>query len=660
MKSGKGEIEVKSIVDRMKELITILDEASRAYYQGKDEIISNFEYDRLYDELEKLENESGIVIAGSPTTKVGYEVVSELPKERHGYDVLSLDKTKDVSTLESWLGDKRGVLSWKLDGLTVVVTYEDGKLVKAVTRGNGETGEVITANAKTFVNIPLSVPHTGRFVLRGEALIKYSDFNKINSEIENSDEKYKNPRNLCSGSVRQLDSKITAKRRVYFIVYGVLDADVSFDTRSRQLDWVASQGFEVVGHSVVDSKSLADEVALYTSRIAENDFPADGLVLAYDDIAYGESLGRTAKFPRHSIAFKWEDETAETTLKEIEWSASRTGLINPVAIFEPVMLEGTTVSRASVHNISIVEQLKLGIGDRLLVYKANMIIPQIADNLTKSGNLVIPDECPVCGGRLEIRKENGTKTLVCPNRTCLAKQIKTFTHFVSREAMNIDGLSEATIEKFIAKRIIRKRIDFYHLSDYKDIIIDMEGFGEKSYINMIQSVDNSRKVRIENFIYSLAIPGIGLSNARLICKQFDNNIDMAMNAGYDELVEIEGIGDVLAKEWVSYMSDADNRAEIEAIRKEVDIIIPKIQEENGNLSGITVVITGSLNMFANRNELKSIIEQNGGKVTGSVTGNTDYLINNDVTSNSSKNRKAHELGVKIMSESDFVNEFGLK
>lgn len=650
---------MKSIADRMKELITILDKASSAYYQGKDEIISNFEYDRLYDELERLENESGIVLAGSPTTTVGYEVASELPKERHGYDVLSLDKTKDVTVLESWLGDMKGVLSWKLDGLTVVVTYENGKLVKAVTRGNGEVGEVITANAKTFVNLPLSVPYTGRFVLRGEALIKYSDFEKINSEIENPDEKYKNPRNLCSGSVRQLDSSITAKRRVYFLVYSVLDSEVEFETISSQLDWVSKQGFEVVGHSIVDRNTLADEVALYTSRVSENDFPADGLVLAYDDIAYGKSLGRTAKFPRHSIAFKWEDETAETVLKEIEWSASRTGLINPVAVFEPVTLEGTTVSRASVHNISIVEQLRLGIGDRLLVYKANMIIPQIADNLTESGTLVIPDECPVCGGHLEIRQENGTKTLVCPNKYCLAKQIKTFTHFVSREAMNIDGLSEATIEKFIAKKIIKKRVDFYHLSDYRDIITEMEGFGEKSYNNLIRSVDDSRKVRIENFVYSLAIPGVGLSTARLICRKFDNNLDKAMNSGYDELVEIDGIGDVLAKEWVRYMSDENNRAEINDILKEIDIIIPKEEESSQNLLGITVVITGSLNMFSNRNELKKVIEQNGGKVTGSVTGNTDYLINNDVASGSSKNRKAHELGVKIISEADFVNEFGL-
>lgn len=650
---------MKNTVDRMKELIAVLDRASKAYYQGKDEIMSNFEYDRLYDELAELERDSGITLSGSPTTKVGYEVASGLPEERHSYDVLSLDKTKDITVLEKWLGDMRGVLSWKLDGLTVVVTYENGNLSKAVTRGNGEVGEVITANAKTFINIPLSIPYKGKLVLRGEAIIKYSDFEKINESIENPGEKYKNPRNLCSGSVRQLDSSITAKRRVCFIVYSILDTEESFTTRSGQLEWLAEQGFETVGHSIVDKNTIADTVDLYTSRVSENDFPADGLVLCYDDIAYGESLGRTAKFPRHSIAFKWMDETADTILKEIEWSASRTGLINPVAIFEPVTLEGTTVSRASVHNISIVKQLKLGIGDTIRVYKANMIIPQIAENLTKSDSLIIPDECPVCKGRLEIRQENETLTLVCPNSECLAKHIKTFTHFVSREAMNIDGLSEATIEKFIAKKIIKKRVDFYHLDMHKDVIMNMEGFGEKSYNNLINSANASRKVRVENFIYSLAIPGVGLSTARIICRQFDNDIERILNSSYEDLIEIAGIGDVLAGEWTNYMRNEDNRQEIKDLLKELDIIEPETSENIMNLSGITVVITGSLNNYANRNELKNVIEQRGGKVTGSVTGNTDYLINNDETSNSSKNKKAHELGVTVISEKDFTDRFGL-
>lgn len=652
----KGDIMQKEIA-RMKELAVILNDASRVYYQGKDEIMSNFEYDRLYDELCELEKNTGIVLSGSPTTKVGYEVVSELPKEQHGYDILSLDKTKDVSFLESWLGEHDGILSWKLDGLTVVVTYNNGVLEKAVTRGNGETGEVITQNARTFINFPLTVPFKERFVLRGEAIIRYDDFEKINEKIEDPDQKYKNPRNLCSGSVRQLDSSITAKRNVHFLVYSLIDSPVSFATRKEQLEWVRNQGFEVVGYSAVNADNIAKEVKAFSDAIPSNDFPSDGLVLTYDNIAYGDSLGRTAKFPRHSIAFKWADETAETVLREVEWSASRTGLINPVAIFDPVMLEGTTVSRASVHNISVLKELKLGIGDHILVYKANMIIPQIAENITKSNNIIIPCSCPVCGKDTAVNRDNNSEMLICTNSECPAKHIKSFTHFVSRDAMNIDGLSEATIEKFISEQIIKERIDIYHLSEYEKRIIELDGFGKRSYDNLINAVENSRKVRPENFIYSLGIPGIGLSNARMIMKHYKNDISAAINADYTELTEISGIGDVLAGEWVKFMSDAHNISFIKELLDEVDIIIPEEASDNNTLEGVTVVITGSLTMYQSRSILKSIIEQKGGKVTGSVTGNTDYLINNDVNSTSSKNRKAMELGVKIISEPDFVNLF---
>ncbi len=644
-------------MNRMKELVTILNEAARVYYQGTDEIMSNFEYDTLYDELVKLENDTGITLSGSPTGKVGYEVLSELPKEAHGYDVLSLDKTKEVDELSAWLGNNEGILSWKLDGLTVVVTYENGVLVKAVTRGNGEIGEVITNNAKVFANIPLTIPYKEKLVLRGEALIKYDDFEKINAQIENPDEKYKNPRNLCSGSVRQLNNEITAKRNVHLLIYSMLDCALKFTLKSEQLEWIKSQGFDIVDYSIVNAYNISNVVADYSEKVKTNDFPSDGLVLTFDNIEYGNSLGRTAKFPRHSIAFKWADETAETTLKTIEWSASRTGLINPVAIFEPVELEGTTVSRASVHNLSIVESLELGIGDNILVYKANMIIPQIADNLTRSGNLEIPDMCPVCSSKTTIRQENGVKTLYCPNKECLAKQIKTFTHFVSRDAMNIEGLSEATIEKFIAEKIISDRADIYHLDNHKETIIALEGFGEKSYNNLIKSVEASRKVRPENFIYSLGINGIGLSNAKMICKDFKNDISQMMDADVERLITIDGIGEVLANEWVSYMSDENNREIIKGLLDEIDLEIQDASSETQNLDGITVVITGSLNMFDNRNALKEIIENKGGKVTGSVTGKTDYLINNDATSGSSKNKKAKELGVTIITEEEFVSKF---
>ncbi len=643
-------------MDRMKQLIDILNEASRVYYQGKDEIMSNFEYDKLYDELTELEKSTGITLSESPTVRVGYDVVSELPKEEHGYDILSLDKTKDVDELAAWLSGNEGVLSWKLDGLTVVVTYEDGKLSKAVTRGNGIVGEVITNNARAFKKIPLSIPYNGHLVLRGEAIINYSDFEKINEGIENPADKYKNPRNLCSGSVRQLDSSITAERNVHLIIYSLIDCGMEFSTRKDQLDWIKGLGFETVEHSVVNSDNISETVRAFSDSILTNEFPSDGLVLTYNDIEYALSLGRTAKFPRHSMAFKWEDELAETTLREIEWSASRTGLINPVAIFDPVMLEGTTVSRASVHNISIVKQLELGIGDTIQVYKANMIIPQIAENLTRSSSLVIPCECPVCKGDTVIANDNGTETLVCPNPTCLAKHIKMFTHFVSRDAMNIDGLSEATIERFISENIIKGRVDIYHIDRYKEKIINMDRFGEKSYARLYESIEKSRKVKLANLIYSLGIPGIGISNARMICKAFDNDIDRLMNASYDELIGISGMGEVITSDWISYMNDEANRTFINELMSEVDIIKEEADNDT-SLSGITVVITGNVEMFANRNELKKLIEYKGGKVTGSVTGNTTFLINNDVFSTSSKNKKAKELGVTIISEADFVNKY---
>ncbi len=642
---------------RMKELTDILNKAASVYYQGHDEIMSNFEYDKLYDELQELEHTTGVVLSGSPTVRVGYEVLSELPKENHGYPILSLDKTKDVEALRAWLGDHNGVLSWKLDGLTVVVTYENGQLVKAVTRGNGTVGEVITNNAKTFVNIPVTIPYKERIVLRGEALIRYSDFERINAMISNPDDRYKNPRNLCSGSVRQLNNKITAERSVYFLVYSIIDGGISFELQSEQLDWIKEQGFGVVGHDIVSGDNISDIVSEYSERIQTNDFPSDGLVLTYDNIEYGRSLGRTAKFPRHSIAFKWSDDLAETTLKEIEWSASRTGLINPVAIFEPVELEGTTVSRASVHNVSIVEELKLGIGDRIQVYKANMIIPQIAKNMTCSNNIDIPKICPVCGSDTIIKQENGVRTLVCPNPECLAKQIKYFTHFVSRDAINIDGLSESTIEKFIAAKIINEPADFYHLDRHYEEIVTMEGMGEKSYNNLIRSVEASRETEAANYLYSLGITGIGLSNAKAICRHYDNDPYKIFDSTFDELTAIDGIGDVLAGEVVKYMADPEKRRIATDILKELEIIKPVSVSEEQSLEGITVVITGSLELYGSRSDLKKIIEDMGGKVTGSVTRNTTYLINNDITSTSSKNKKAKELGIPIITEKEFVDRF---
>lgn len=655
-------------MQQMKELVKTLNEAAKVYEQEDREIMSNYEYDKLYDELLELEKTTGVVLSNSPTQRAGYEVLSDLPKEAHNSPMLSLDKTKDVQALKEWLGAKTGRLSWKLDGLTIVLTYEGGALVKAVTRGNGEVGEVVTNNARVFQNVPLNITYKDHLVLRGEAVIKYSDFEKINATIEDVDAKYKNPRNLCSGSVRQLNNEITAKRNVNLVAFSLVEieddfvmpdgrtvGDIIHNSVDGQLQFLSDLGFDVVEGKLVDATNIEETVQWFAKEVEHNDIPSDGLVLAYDDIAYGQSLGRTAKFPRHSIAFKWRDEIKDTILREIEWSASRTGLINPVAIFDPVELEGTTVSRASVHNISIMEGLELGIGDTVQVFKANMIIPQIAENLTRSGKLEIPNVCPVCHGVTEIRQENGVKSLYCINPDCLAKKIKAFTLFVSRDAMNMDGLSEATIEKFIAKGFITEFADLFHLQQYAGEIMSMEGFGEKSFNNLIASIEKAREVTLPKFIYSLGIPNIGLSNAKLICKEFDYDIDRILSADFEHLVGIPGIGDVIADVYVKYFKNEYNQKNVTDLLKEVHFELPQVSAGELKLNGKTFVITGSVEHFANRNELKEVIEQNGGKVTGSVSAKTDYLINNDNMSNSSKNKKAKELNIPIITEEDFLN-----
>lgn len=645
--------------ERIKDLVELLNKANKAYYQEANEIMTNFEYDKLYDELVGLEKETGMVLSNSPTVNVGYQVVSQLPKEQHNSPMLSLDKTKEVGALADFAGDRKCLLSWKMDGLTVVLTYENGELVKAVTRGNGLVGEVITNNAKTFKNIPISIPYKGRLTLRGEAIIKYSDFEQINREIEDADSKYKNPRNLCSGSVRQLNSQVTAERNVNFVAFALINADdVDFgNSIEQQYKWMESQGFQVVEYRVVTRNSMEDAVKYFAEKIQTYDYPSDGLVLMFDDIGYGLSLGTTAKFPRNGIAFKWEDEQAETTLKYIEWSPSRTGLINPVAVFEPVELEGTTVSRASVHNISIMEELELGSGDRIKVYKANMIIPQISENLTKSGIDDLPKECPVCGHATEVKAENGIKTLYCPNSQCPAKHVKLFTLFVSRNGMNIDGLSEETLEKFIDAGYIKEFADIFHLDRYYEEIVATPGFGQKSYDNLMDSVEKARNVELSALIYSLGIPNIGSANAKLICKAFNNNIEKIRNASVEELIEIDGIGEIMAEKFCQYFADEDNIKKLDNLLKEVNIAEPEENTTPQNMDGLTFVITGSVEHFANRNELKSYIEKHGGKVTGSVSAKTNYLINNDAMSASSKNKKAKQLGVEIVTEEVFLERW---
>ena len=658
VKDDKSQSITKEEREQMQNLIVLLNQASLAYYQEAREIMPNKEYDRLYDMLVELEEKTGVVMAGSPTQNVGYEVLSELPKEKHPSKMLSLDKTKDVDFLVSFAGSQECVMSWKLDGITIVLTYNGGKLIKAVTRGNGEVGEVVTNNAKFFRNIPTTIPFEGELVLRGEAVITYPDFEHINEGITDEGAKYKNPRNLCSGSIRQLDPYVTRDRYVRFYAFSLVSAkdsqnDVFFKTRTEQFDWLKDQGFDVVEHKIVDSKTIPDTVKWFSEAIVNNIIPSDGLVLSYNDIAYGKSLGVTAKFPKDSIAFKWQDEVMLTTLREIEWSASRTGLINPVAIFDPVELEGTTVSRASVHNISVMQELGLGIGDQITVYKANMIIPQISDNLTKSNNVEIPKTCPVCGGDTVINNENGVKTLMCPNPDCLAKQIKGFDHFVSRDAMNIDGLSEMTIEKLINKGLITELSDLFHVDSFRDVFIEMEGFGEKSFENLKDAVNKARETTASRFLYSLGIPNIGKANANLICKHSKNEWEKIQNLTKDELVTIDGIGDIMADCYVKFFEDEDNKRIVADLLKEVHID-DSFEETGTKLEGLTFVITGSLNNYSNRDELKKEIEAEGGHVAGSVSGSTSYLINNDLTSTSGKNKKAKELNIPIIDENEII------
>lgn len=645
---------------RMKELVDKLNQAAKVYYQGQDEIMSNFTYDQLYDELVALESKTGVILSGSPTQKVGYEVLSELPKETHPSPMLSLDKTKEVEQLVSWLGGKEGVLSWKMDGLTVVLTYEDGELSKAVTRGNGQVGEVITNNAKVFKNIPLTIPFKGQMVLRGEAVIPYSEFNKINQALD-EEEQYKNPRNLCSGSVRQLNNEITAKRNVHFFAFALVSAEgIDFmNSQEQKYIFMKEQGFDVVEYKRVNAATISETVMWFSKKVSTNDFPSDGLVLIYDDIAYGDSLGSTSKFPRNAIAFKWADEVADTTLREIEWSASRTGLINPVAIFDPVELEGTTVSRASVHNVSIVKQLELGIGDTIQVYKANMIIPQIAKNLTRSGKIEIAKVCPVCQEPTSIHSDNGVEVLFCENRNCLAKKIKSISHFVSRDAMNIDGMSEATIEKLVSKGLIHRIGDLFRIEDYREEIVPMEGFGEKSYENLVAAVNASKQTTVARFLYSLGVPNVGPANAKMICKAFDWDFNKVRHATEEELVAIDGVGPIIAKTFVDFFTDVENNNIIDDLLTLVSFEQEQQNDKVNNMEGIQFVITGSVNHFANRNAVKELIESRGGKVTGSVTSKTTYLINNDSMSNSLKNKKAKELNIPILTEEEFIDKFQL-
>lgn len=649
-------------VSRLKELTLQLNAAAEAYYEKNIEIMSNLEYDRLYDELEKLEEKTRVVLANSPTHEVGYVAVNKLEKQSHPTKMLSLDKTKDVDALKSWLADQNGVLSWKLDGITVVLTYEDGRLSKAVTRGNGEVGEVITANALQFKNIPSRIPFKSELTIRGEAYINYSDFERINEELPELDAKYKNPRNLCSGSVRQLDSKVTAERNVNFTAFYISAEKLSTDTNSHieRLEWLKNQGFDVVESKLVCRDNLIETVEEFKRKIPHMDIPSDGLVLVYDDIDYGKSLGATSKFPRNAMAFKWADELAQTTLLEIKWSASRTGLINPIAVFEPVELEGTTVSRASVHNVSILKELSLDVGDRIEVYKANMIIPQISKNLTTGDTYAAPPKnCPVCKSKTKLVDDSGVEVLYCTNPECAAKKVKAFSLFVARDALNIANISEATIKAFIEKGFLREFSDIFKLKEYGEEITAMKGFGKKSFDKLVQSIEEARKTTAARLLYALGIENIGSVNANAIAEHCEEDFLRIMDITYDELIKINGVGEILAKAVIKYFSDKYKREEVGRLLGELEISVSKeAGVESLKLKGLSIAITGSLRTFANRGELGELIRLNGGKPVSTVGSRTDILINNDKNSPSAKNKKAKQLGIPIITEDEFLERLG--
>ena len=675
-------VQIQNMTARMRELITQLNAASRAYYQEDREIISDLEYDTLYDELTRLETETGIQLAQSPTGKVGYEIVSALTKASHDIPMLSLDKTKDVNALVRFLGEHDGLLLWKLDGLALVLRYENGQLSRALTRGNGQIGEDVTHNAKVFANIPLAVPFSGSFSVRGEAVITYADFEAINLSIGASNEqdvKYKNPRNLCSGTVRQLNSEVAAERRVFFYALGAVGA--AGKKKSEQLSWLAAQGFDVVEHEHVTAQTVAKTVEAFKEKVHTLAIATDGLVLTFDDIAYSESLGATSKFPRDSLAFKWADETAETTLLSIEWNPSRTGLINPVAIFEPVEIEGSIVSRASLHNVSILRRLELGAGDRIAVYKANMIIPQVAENLTCSNMAEIPANCPVCGGETEItiqRAPSKTQTdadtqvdielqadqpegevLTCPNPACSAKQMQSLVHFVGRDGLNIEGMSEQTLEKMLIHGIISNYADIFALSRHETAILSIDGFGRRLYEKLLAAIEKAKDIALPNFIYALGIRHVGLANAKLLCSHYSHDFARIAEACQSDdylenLTEINGFGEAIIHSLHAYFTNSANMEIVSATMAQLNIqSAPESIADTGLLAGLVFVITGDLQIYANRKALQNYIESQGGRVTGSVTAKTSYLINNNATSASSKNKKAAELGVPVITEEEF-------
>lgn len=644
------------MMKRMKELIKQLNAAAEAYYNSEQEIISNKEYDALYEELQTLEAKLG-ALPESPTQRVGEKATGSRPKVSHEHPALSLDKTKEINILQKWLGyDKEGILSWKMDGLTIVITFMGGHMIQAVTRGDGFIGEDITDNAASFFGIPAEIPFMGKVIIRAEAVITYDEFIRINEELPADAEPYKNPRNLTSGTVRLLNG--IRDRIVESHAFELVEMEGGKPQYIKeQFELLQAWGFKVVDHILVSGENLENQVYNLEKSIEQNPFPSDGLVLTYNDSVYGESLGVTGKFPRNAIAFKWEDETYNTILKEIEWSASRTGLLTPVAVYDPVEVDGSTISRASLFNVSYLQNLQLGIGDHILVYKANKIIPQLSDNLTKSNTAIIPTHCPICGGETSMltRESDGRKvhTLVCTNSKCPAKHLGRFSRFVCRDAMNIIGVSEKTLKRMIDMGYLHDLTDIYRLENYRAEIEAMEGFGKKSADKLFASIIASKVVEPWRFLYALDIPNVGRDASKKILRICGGSIEgfvKRIQSGEDFL-DAEDVGDVTNQLILEWKKDEEKVKEMLELMELMQFTRSKGAADV--LKGKTVVITGKLKTFKNRDELIAFVEDNGGKVAGSVSANTSYLINNDVNSASSKNIKAKSLGVPIISELEF-------
>lgn len=663
---------MNTTINIIKHLVNELNKYRNAYYNENKSLISDREYDAMFDRLQALEDETGIILSNSPTKTVGFESVSKLNKVKHNHPLLSLGKTTDLKEFEDYFDNRSCILMGKLDGLTCSIIYQNGKFIRAESRGNGEVGEDITHNARMFINLPMEIPYDGELIIDGECIITRTDFDKINLR-ENTE--YKNPRNLVSGTVRQLNNEVVKNRNVHFIawkLFSMINSNGESDLPSEHSDcfeFLEMAGFDVVPYRKYQKTGYSDkaieiEIESLKEECNEKQIPIDGIVGMFNDISYGLSLGNTSHHPRHSLAFKFYQEDNETTLEDIEWSTSRTGLINPVAVFEPIEIDGTTVTRATLNNVSIIKELELGIGDTITVIKANQIIPKITQNLTRSGTYKLPTVCPCCGKEVEIRSDNGREMMYCINKRCPAILHDKIANFASREGMNIVGISDERLKSLMQHGYITSFRSLYDLSPYRSAIIKIPGWGESSFDNLIEAIEQSRHCNLANVIVALGIPSIGKTAAKMLERhivemtRYNNNTNylgsFINNAINDhDWSDVPGIGKPTSDAINTYVQE--NVREISDLAEELYVEVEEIKEKNNSLKGATFCITGKLIHFANRNALVEDIESNGGIVVSGVTAKTQFLITNDKTSGSSKNKAAEKYGTRIITEEEYKN-----